>query len=407
MVDGYRAVGMQQLLDAVRSTGNKNLVFASGNMWANDLRMIVDNPLNNDANVVYAAHSYPFNCEPRRQHRRALQLPAASRYPPHLDTQIAPAIAKRAVMLTEFGTQRAIPGEVQAPIDWAEHHKIGWAAWLWDDGKMSDFCLLHESRRYEPSVIGRPVYDALQRAALLAVAVASAEPDRRQQQRRLAEQQRQRQRRGARPRRAGALSVGSRSRSAWWAVHPFGDLREGGLRRREFRRRSRFDAHRAGARTRLQRIEAVERRRRREIEGALRSVAGRLHQHASDEVGVAGLGLGEITRAQREDPKLHGDVRRRGDGDHAAEHQPTAGSISRRRDSFTSGGRSGPARAAAASSYNPTPSAASSHRFHDANGPLSESKANMPSPPAAKPPSTAARQRRHRGVGDGRRRPAP
>ncbi|MEY2425350.1 MAG: endoglucanase [Actinomycetota bacterium] len=165
MVDGYRAIGMQQLLEAVRSTGNKNLVFVSGNMWANDLRMVVDTPLSNDWNVVYAAHSYPFNCDRVVSIRepytcRGLQIP------PHLDTQIAPAIAKRAVMLTEFGTQRAIPGEVQAPIDWAEQHHIGWAAWLWDDGKISDFCLLHESRRYEPSVIGRPVFDALQRAAL-------------------------------------------------------------------------------------------------------------------------------------------------------------------------------------------------------------------------------------------------
>lgn len=165
LVEGYRAIGMQQLLEAVRSTGNKNLVFASGNMWANDLRMIVDRPLENDWNVVYAAHSYPFNCE------RVVSIgePYSCRgqqIPPHLDTQIAPATAKHAVMLTEFGTQRAIPGEVQAPIDWAERHNIGWAAWLWDSGKISDFALLHESRRHEPSVTGRPVYDSLQRAAL-------------------------------------------------------------------------------------------------------------------------------------------------------------------------------------------------------------------------------------------------
>jgi len=163
MVDGYRAAGMQQLLNAVRATGNKNLVFVSGNMWANDLRMVVDKPLYDDFNVVYAAHSYPFMCgrviavgEPYRCQ--------GEQYPPHLDAYIAPAIGKRAVMVTEFGTQRPIPGEVQAVIDWSERHNIGWAAWLWENGTILDFSLL-EGNWSEPSVIGRPVHDALRRAA--------------------------------------------------------------------------------------------------------------------------------------------------------------------------------------------------------------------------------------------------
>jgi endoglucanase len=163
-VDGWGVVGMQTMLDAVRATGNKNLVFVSGNMWANDLRMIADKPLQNDWNVVYAAHSYPFMCG------RVIGVGEAyscqgKQYPPHLDAHVAPAIGKRAVMLTEFGTQRAIPGEVQAPIDWAERHNIGWAAWLWDYGKILDFALLDESGKHEPSVIGRPVHDALRRVA--------------------------------------------------------------------------------------------------------------------------------------------------------------------------------------------------------------------------------------------------
>ena len=161
IVDGWRAVGMQQMLDAVRSTGNTNLVLATGNLWGNDLRMIVDAPLANDKNVVYAAHSYPFWCN-RVVYYHEPYVCNGKQIPPHLDGQIAPAIGKRAIMLTEFGTQRSIPGEMQGPIDWAERHGLGWAAWLWGNGKMTDFCLLDE--KGNPSVSGKPVKDSLARA---------------------------------------------------------------------------------------------------------------------------------------------------------------------------------------------------------------------------------------------------
>ncbi|MEY2471892.1 MAG: endoglucanase [Actinomycetota bacterium] len=162
VVDGWRAVGMQQLLDAARSTGNTNLVFATGNQWGNDLRMVVNNPLMNDKNVVYGAHTYPFQCNGRVIYYEEGYNCNNKQYPPFLDLQIAPAVARRAVMITEFGTQRSIPGEMQAPIDWAEAHHIGWAAWLWGNGKMTDFCLLDANGN--PSVSGKPVKDALARA---------------------------------------------------------------------------------------------------------------------------------------------------------------------------------------------------------------------------------------------------
>jgi hypothetical protein len=162
IVDGWRAVGMQQMLDAVRATGNTNLVFATGNLWGNDLRMIVDNPLYNDKNVVYAAHSYPFQCNGVPVTPWVAYTCEGKQYPAHLDARIAPALGKRAVMLTEFGTQRSIPGEMQAPIDWAESKGIGWAAWLWGSGRITDFCLLDANGN--PSVTGKPVKDSLARA---------------------------------------------------------------------------------------------------------------------------------------------------------------------------------------------------------------------------------------------------
>jgi hypothetical protein len=86
------------------------------------------------------------------------------RYPPTLDLQIPAAAAKRAVILAEFGTYRANPEEIAAPIQWAEDHHIGWAAWLWCNGNVQNFCLLEKGGGTKPSVIGQPVRDALHRA---------------------------------------------------------------------------------------------------------------------------------------------------------------------------------------------------------------------------------------------------
>jgi hypothetical protein len=164
LVDGWRAIGMQQLLDNVRSTGNTNLVFTSGNKWATDLAMVANRPLRDDTNVVYAAHTYPFECD-------RVTIPTSrpyqchgAQYPPHLDTQVAPLVGRRPVVLTEFGTRRPIAEEMQAPIDWAESRGIGWAAWLWSNGQPDDFCLLAEGSANEPSAMGRPVQAALFRA---------------------------------------------------------------------------------------------------------------------------------------------------------------------------------------------------------------------------------------------------
>jgi hypothetical protein len=165
VVDGYRAVGMQQLLDGVRSTGFDGIVMATGNFWGQDLRMIVDNPLSPDRNVVYGAHEYPYWCGARLYSRyEPFGRCNGHLYSPYLDTHIPQALSKRAVMLSEFGTQRPIAAEVAEPIQWAEDHHIGWAAWLWCNGEAANYCLLSADGGSNPSVIGQPVRDALHRA---------------------------------------------------------------------------------------------------------------------------------------------------------------------------------------------------------------------------------------------------
>ncbi|MEY2398379.1 MAG: endoglucanase [Actinomycetota bacterium] len=160
-VDNYTAVGMQQLLDGVRSTGFKNLLFATGAQWGNDLRVLANTPLRNDTDVIYGAHAYPYTCGARTVPPNEPYMCEGKQYAPFLDTQVAPAIATRPVMLTEFGTQRPIDGENRAVLQWSEDHGIGWMAWLWCNGKMTDYCLLTPDGQNTPSDIGKPVQDFL------------------------------------------------------------------------------------------------------------------------------------------------------------------------------------------------------------------------------------------------------
>lgn len=160
IVETYVAVGMQALLDAVRGTGFTGLVFATGNDWGNDLREVVSKPLRNDRDVVYAAHAYPFECGAVTVPQTQPYSCEGKSYSPVLDRQIAPAIAARPVMVTEFGTNRAVSEENRSVIEWARGHGVGWMTWLWCNGLVSDFCLLDPDAT--PSDIGQPVYDALQ-----------------------------------------------------------------------------------------------------------------------------------------------------------------------------------------------------------------------------------------------------
>lgn len=159
-VDAYTAVGMQALLDGVRSSGFTGLVFASGNAWANDLSVIANEPLKNDKDVVYAAHVYPEMCGTATVPDNVPYSCQGKSYQPVYDNWVAPAIAKRAVMVTEFGTKRNFASDTQAAIDWMTAKGVGWTTWLWCNTKTSDFCVMNPD--FSPSPTGLPVYTALQ-----------------------------------------------------------------------------------------------------------------------------------------------------------------------------------------------------------------------------------------------------
>jgi endoglucanase len=62
----YLAVGMQAMLDAVRSTGARNVVVVGGLDWSYDLSgVLADGPLRDAGGngIIYANHAYPFKGE--------------------------------------------------------------------------------------------------------------------------------------------------------------------------------------------------------------------------------------------------------------------------------------------------------------------------------------------------------
>ncbi len=75
---GFESVGMQGLVDAVRSTGAKNIIIAGGVFWCNDLTGIVNGFALDDKEgngIMYSWHTY--NWHPGWAH----VLPVAEKYP--------------------------------------------------------------------------------------------------------------------------------------------------------------------------------------------------------------------------------------------------------------------------------------------------------------------------------------
>jgi hypothetical protein len=155
----WAAAGMQQLLDAVRSTGATNLVTVSGNGWAADPSPIVTQGGLQGTNVVYAAHDYTCshvneplclaNPANKQQDLTPLWSDVAQQYP---------------VIISEFGWPDPHDGSFNASvIHFAESHtpKWGWIAFAWNGTKDNNFILLHDLSTYAPSESGAPVKAAM------------------------------------------------------------------------------------------------------------------------------------------------------------------------------------------------------------------------------------------------------
>ncbi len=125
--------GMQELYDAVRGRGARNLVFVSGLRWAADIDVLMRRPLNGFG-IVAATHPYcdeDCDLEKGMIHRWAFGewegqddvIGTADRFP---------------TVGTEFGAKSwgegSSPDDVGRIVDWHERHGLGWLVYNWAPG---------------------------------------------------------------------------------------------------------------------------------------------------------------------------------------------------------------------------------------------------------------------------------
>ena len=112
---GYKAVGMQQLYDAVRAAGARNLVIVSGMHWGYFLDE-VPNYRVKGYNIAYASHPYDW---PDKQ-------------PESWDEAFGSLAATDPVIISEFGAYKCDrTAYYTAAMDYADRKGMSWIAWAW------------------------------------------------------------------------------------------------------------------------------------------------------------------------------------------------------------------------------------------------------------------------------------
>jgi hypothetical protein len=153
---GWTAVGMQQLYDAVRSTGANNLVIAGGLDWAYDLSGVATHHIQGQ-NIMYATHPYSQNN----------WKPVSS-----FDAKWGYLTATDPVIVTEFGDNAGdcASDYSAAVIAYADRAGASWTPWGWYPGGCS-FPALIADWEGTPTAMGQVVKDALFRYATQGVPV--------------------------------------------------------------------------------------------------------------------------------------------------------------------------------------------------------------------------------------------
>ena len=113
----YTAVGMQQMVDAIRGAGAPNVVVAGGNGWAYDLSGVVGVGALTGGNVAYATHPYE---------NSAGDTPAA------WDRAFGSLAAHAPVIATEFGTTTCSVDAYDSDIlSYFRSHGVSYTMWAW------------------------------------------------------------------------------------------------------------------------------------------------------------------------------------------------------------------------------------------------------------------------------------
>uniref|UniRef100_A0AAU2VER3 Endoglucanase n=1 Tax=Streptomyces sp. NBC_00003 TaxID=2903608 RepID=A0AAU2VER3_9ACTN len=115
---GYEVAGMQDLVDAVRGAGARNLVLAGGIAYANDLsQWTARAPTDPAGNLAAAYHGYNFNS-------------CASEA--CWDATLAPVAAKVPLVAGEIGENTCAHSFVDRAMKWFDDRGISYLGWTWN-----------------------------------------------------------------------------------------------------------------------------------------------------------------------------------------------------------------------------------------------------------------------------------
>jgi hypothetical protein len=146
---GWRAAGMQDLVDAVRQAGAQQPLLVGGLQWANDLtEWLTHRPRDPLNQLVAAFHTYPFmSCADAACWNR----------------EIAPVARVVPVVTGELGGDEGCRASsfVESYTTWANDHSISWLAWTWNTWRCDSSRPLIRSYDGTPTEYGRSVREAL------------------------------------------------------------------------------------------------------------------------------------------------------------------------------------------------------------------------------------------------------
>ncbi len=116
--EGWKAVGMQTLVNAIRSTGAMQPIMLSGRHWGGDLSKWLEYaPVDPAGQLVAGAHIYNFS---------SCNTVAC------WDATIAPVAAKVPVVTGELGTTECSAAFVDSYMDWADARGVSYIPWTWN-----------------------------------------------------------------------------------------------------------------------------------------------------------------------------------------------------------------------------------------------------------------------------------
>jgi endoglucanase len=141
----YEAAGMQQLVDAVRSTGSVQPILLEGNHYSADVGGWLDNEPTDPAKaLVVSPHLYDYSCKTIDCVRKGAGY------------DILVKIAKKVpVVFGELGEKDCSSAFVEPVMQWADEHGFSYLAWAWNASSCSGFPSLVSNYDGTPTAFGR------------------------------------------------------------------------------------------------------------------------------------------------------------------------------------------------------------------------------------------------------------